>query len=57
MTPPSEPRPLDPRNLGIAIALSRTCMALYQRRPPAGVHKFRSVEDASAARVRWEDAT
>jgi hypothetical protein len=54
MTPPSEPRPLDPENLRMAIALSRRRLALDPRRPPAGVHKFRSAREASEARLRWE---
>ena len=55
MTPPREARPLGPDNLRAAIELSRTCLALAgNRRPPAGVHKHRSAEDAWRARLRWE---
>jgi hypothetical protein len=38
----------------MAIALSRRRLALDPRRPPAGVHKFRSAREASEARLRWE---
>ena len=47
-------RPFDGANLRAAIELSRTCLALDGRRPPAGVHKYRSMEDAWQARLCWE---
>lgn len=57
MTPPPETSSSDPAaNLRAAIALSRTCLALDGRRPPAGVRKFRSADEAWAARQVWERA-
>ena len=53
MTPPPA-RAGDPQNLLRALAVSRACLALDPRRPPAGVYKFRSVDDAYAARLAWE---
>jgi hypothetical protein len=49
-----EERPLDPNNLRIAIAHSKTCLALDRRRMPAGVRKFRSADEAWASRLAWE---
>jgi hypothetical protein len=40
--------------LRAAVAVSRTCLTLARRRPPAGVHKFRSSEHAREARLCWE---
>ncbi len=54
MTAPREPRPFDPNNLRVAIKLSRTCLALHQKKLPTGVHKYRSVGEAAAARRRRE---
>ncbi len=56
MTPPVEARPFDPGNLRVAIELSRTCIALSRRKPPPGVHKHRSIEEAAEARRRLDDS-
>lgn len=56
MTPPREDAPGTGANLLAAVAVSRACLALDRRRPPAGVRKFRSVDDARAARLGWERA-
>jgi hypothetical protein len=50
----SVPKPLDPMNLLSAIAWSKLCLALNPRRPPPGVHKYRSAEEAWLARRAWE---
>lgn len=54
MTPPSPQRRSDPENLAAAITWSLTCVALDGRRHPAGVRKYRSLEEAQQARLRWE---
>jgi hypothetical protein len=56
MTPPLARKSdsLPGSNLRAAIALSRTCLAFDRRRPPAGVHKHRSADEAWEARLRWE---
>jgi hypothetical protein len=45
MTPLPDRRPFDPENLRIAIAWSRTTLALRPVRPSPGVRKFRSYEE------------
>lgn len=58
MPPPPNGLPFDPENLRIGCALSRTGMLLSGFPPsPRGVHKYRSVEEAWAAREAWEGAT
>lgn len=53
--PPPPPRtPLDPRNLRIACDLSALAVRLRPRRFPPGLHKYRTVEEASRLRERWE---
>ena len=47
--------PLAPENLRIAFALSRSCIALHPIALRRGVYKYRSVEEAAAARRRWEE--
>lgn len=47
-------RPLDPENLRVACELSELSFALHPWRLEPGVHKFRSVEEASRHRQRWE---
>jgi hypothetical protein len=51
--PPREP--LDPDNLRIALELSTLALRLHPRRFPAGIHKYRSVEDAARTRDAWEN--
>jgi hypothetical protein len=41
-------------DLRAAVAVSRTCLALARSRPPPGVYKYASVEDAWRARLQWE---
>lgn len=53
MTAPEAPR-LGAAGLRAAIAVSRTCLALDRRRPPAGVYKYASADEAWLARRRWE---
>lgn len=47
-------RPLDPRNLRLACDLSAAAVRLAPRRFPRGVHRYRSVAAADAARDAWE---
>jgi len=54
MTPAVVSRPFAPENLRLAIALSRTCLALDRSKLRPGVYKHRSVEEAGEARRRWE---
>jgi hypothetical protein len=54
MPPPPPRTPLDPRNLKIACDLSALAVGLRRRRFPPGLHKYRSVEEASRLRERWE---
>jgi hypothetical protein len=54
MDPPAPRRPLDPENLRLALALAATAYGLRPWRFKPGVHKFRSVEDASKARQTAE---
>jgi hypothetical protein len=53
MPGPPPLRPLDPENLRIACELSSLERLAPVRRVP-GVRKFRSVEDMSRERERWE---
>jgi hypothetical protein len=50
-------RPLDPDNLRVAVSLSKSCMALHPKRMTPGVRKYRSLDEAWAARVSWESTT
>ncbi len=54
MEAPPWREPLDPQNLRIACELSALAIRLRPRRFPAGVHKYRSVEEASHRRALWE---
>jgi len=45
---------LDPENLRRACDVSALAGRLHPRRFPAGLHKYRSIEDASEARRGWE---
>jgi hypothetical protein len=54
MRSPTWSEPLDPDNLRRAGDLSAFAARLHPRRFQAGLHKYRSVEEASAARERWE---
>jgi len=56
MPGPPPLRPLDPENLRIACGLSSLELLAPLRRVP-GVRKFRSVEDMSRERERWEAET
>lgn len=44
----------DHANVEIACDLSALAVGLRRRRFPAGLHKYRSVEEASRLRERWE---
>jgi hypothetical protein len=59
MPSPEWGEPLDPENLRRAADLSSLAARLHPRRFPAGVYRYRSVEEASAVREKWElhDAT
>ena len=46
--------PLDPRNLRLACELSALAVRMAPRRFPPGVHRYRSVAEASERRERWE---
>jgi hypothetical protein len=46
--------PLDPNNLRSALSLMEVAYRLCPWRFPAGVHKFRSIEEANARRHEWE---
>lgn len=52
-TPPVA-TPLDGNNLRSAIELSELCLRLRPLKPPAGVRRFTSIEDAHAHRLQWE---
>lgn len=54
MPPPAWREPLDPSNLRLAGELSALATRLHPRRFPPGLHKYRSVEEASRWRERWE---
>ncbi len=54
MTAASEPTTVCLDNLRSAVAVSRSCLALDRRRPPAGVRKFRSAAAALEWRLAWE---
>ena len=54
MPSPTWRKPLDPDNLRQACELSALAARLHPRRFPAGLYKYRSIEEASAARHRWE---
>lgn len=45
---------LDPANLPLAFQLPALTARLARVRLPAGVYRYRSVEDAATARERWE---
>lgn len=45
---------LDPRNLTLAFELSALAARLAPARFPSGVYRYRSLEEASEARERWE---
>jgi hypothetical protein len=45
---------LDPRNLRRAGDVSALAARLHPRRFPAGLRKYRSIEEASEAREGWE---
>ena len=45
---------LDPDNMRRACELSAFAARLRPRRFPPGLHEYRSVEEASEARARWE---
>jgi hypothetical protein len=51
--PPAQQSPAG-STLRAALALSHTCLAFDRRRPPAGVYKHRSADEAWEARRRWE---
>jgi hypothetical protein len=53
-SPPPRP-PLDPDNLRIALELSAFAARLCPRQFPTGVHKYRSIEEASRRREAWEE--
>lgn len=46
--------PLDPANLQLACELSSTALRLAPRRFPPGVHRYRSITEASERREAWE---
>lgn len=53
--PPPPPRvPLDPQNLKLACDLSALAVGLRPRRFPPGLYRYRTVEEASRRRERWE---
>jgi hypothetical protein len=54
MTAPLRVPPLEGAGLRSAVGLSRICLTLDGRRRPAGVHKYRSAEDAWQSRLQWE---
>lgn len=54
MESPPWGKPLDPRNLRLACDLSAFATRLRRRRFPRGLHKYRSVEEASRRRAEWE---
>jgi len=54
MPPPPPRAPLDPQNLKIACDLSALAVGLRPRRFPPGLHRYRTVEEASRRRERWE---
>jgi hypothetical protein len=56
MPPAPWREPLDPRNLRLACDLSALATRLRPRRFPPGLHRYRSVEEATRCRERWESA-
>lgn len=54
MEPPPWREPLDPENLRLVCDLSELAARLRPRRFPPGLHKYRSLEEASRRRLRWE---
>jgi hypothetical protein len=54
MRSPTWSEPLDPDNLRRAGSVSAFAARLHPRRFPVGLHKYRSVEEASDARTQWE---
>jgi hypothetical protein len=51
---PAWSNPLDPANLRQAGEMSALAARLHPRRHPAGLYKYRSVEEAGEARRDWE---
>jgi hypothetical protein len=54
MEAPPWREPLDPENLRLGCDLSSFATRLRPRRFPPGLHKHRSVEEASRQRELWE---
>ena len=54
MPSPLKRAPLDPENIKLACDLSLLALRLRPRSFRPGVYKYRSVEEASQARERWE---
>jgi hypothetical protein len=54
MPSPTWSDPLDPRNVRQACEVSALAARLHPRRFPAGLYKYRSVEEANRMRVEWE---
>jgi hypothetical protein len=54
MAPPPWRQPLDPQNLRLACDLSALATRLRPRRFPAGLHKYRSIDEADRRRAAWE---
>jgi len=46
--------PLEPGNLRAALSLTEVAYGMFPWRFPPGVHKFRSIEEASRRRAEWE---
>ena len=46
---------LEGANLRSAVELSELCLHLSRVRPPQGVHRFTSIEQAQEDRRRWQD--
>ena len=46
--------PLDGGNLRSAIELSELCLKLRPLKPPQGIRRFTSIEDAHEHRLQWE---
>lgn len=54
MPPAGFRKPLDPANLRLACELSAMAIRLAPRRFPAGVHRHRSITEATRQREAWE---
>jgi len=52
--PPMAARRLDPENLRRAVEWSAFCRRLRPWSAPPGVFRFKSIEEAAAARETWE---